>query len=250
MLKPKGRAERLLLVGSWGAGKTNSYMTIARWLAQTESPAQMFVIDPDFKARLDPNADLSNLHIYDELEHWVDYKNVAIKARAEAVKGRNDWLVVDMCDKIWNAAQAGYTEMAFGQDVDDFYVAWRKEDTKGGNPFNADWGKDWQAINRLYDTFMYNVTRFPGHVLLTTSPEPMREDEKDKEVIRLYGKWGIKPAGQKRLGHLAADCLLLSQSGSGWVYSQMRGTGRQDFKNEPLRDFVMDYLVGKAGWEL
>lgn len=250
MLRSTGRAERLLLVGSWGSGKTTAYFKIAEWLNRTESPAQMFIIDPDYKARLDPNADLPNVHIYDELEHWVDYKSTAQKAREAGERGRGDWLVVDMCDKVWNAAQAGYTEMTFGMDVDDFYVAWRKEDTKGGNPFNADWGKDWQAINRLYDTFMYNVTRFPGNVLMTTSPEPVREDEKDKEIIRLYGRWGVKPSGQKRLGHLAADCLLLTQSKEGWSFSQMRGTGREEFKNQPLRDFVTDYLVKRAGWQI
>lgn len=250
MLQANGRAERLLLVGSWGSGKTTAYFKIAEWLDKTGSPAQVFIIDPDYKAALDPNAMLPNVHIYDELETWREYKNAAVKCREQAEKGRGDWLVVDMCDRVWNAAQAGYVEMTFGVDVDDFYVAWRKEDTKGGNPFNADWGKDWQAINRLYDGFMYQVTRFPGNVLMTTSPEPMRDDEKDKDLIRLYGKWGIRPAGQKRLGHLAADCLLLTQTSKGWSYSQMRGTGREEFKNEPLDDFVMSYLIGKAGWTL
>lgn len=250
MLQSNGRPERLLLVGSWGSGKTTAYMTIAKMLDLTGSPAQMFVVDPDYKAHLDPNAGLPNIHIYDDLEHWTDYKSSIRKCRSSAEKGRGDWLVVDMFDRVWSAAQAGYVEMTFGQDVDEFYVAWRKEDTKGGNPFNADWGKDWQAINRLYDDFVFNVTRFPGNILMTTSPEPVRDDEKDKEIIRLYGRWGIKPAGQKRLGHLAADCLLLTQSKDGWSFSQMRGTGREDFRNEPLRDFVQDYLIKRASWSL
>ena len=250
MLATNGRAERLLLMGSWGAGKTNAYMTIAKWLDQTGAPGQMYVIDCDYKAALDPNATLPNVHIYDELEHWVDYKETAKKCREQGVRGQGDWLVVDMADKVWNAAQAGYTEMTFGMEVDDFYIAWRKEDTKGGNPFNADWGKDWQAINRLYDGFMYNVTRFPGNVVITTGIEAIRDDEKDKDIIKLFGKWGVRPAGQKRLGHLAADTLLLSNTNSGYKYTCIRPTGREEFKNEPLTDFVMDYLVKRAGWTL
>ena len=131
MLQSNGRAERLLLVGSWGAGKTNAYMTIARWLDQTGSPAQVHIIDCDYKAALDPSASLPNVHIYDELEYWRNYKDAAVKCKEQAVRGRGDWLVVDMCDRVWNAAQAGYVEMTFGVDVDDFYVAWRKEDTYG-----------------------------------------------------------------------------------------------------------------------
>lgn len=257
MLQSNGRAERLLLVGSWGSGKTTAYMKIAEWLHRTESPAQMFILDPDFKARLDPNAQLPNIHIYDDLEHWTDYKATIVKVRSEAQPGRGDWLVVDMMDKVWEAAQAGYVEQTFGVEVDDFYVAWRKsnvkdaDEGKGGNPYDADWGKDWQAINRLYDGFVFNLTRFPGNVLMTTSPVIVDEkNERNREHLRMYGKFGVKPGGQKRLGHVAADCLLLSQTANGWVYTQMRGTGRSEFKAEKLNDFVMNYLCGKAGWAL
>lgn len=250
MLQSNGRPERILLCGKDGSGKTKAYWDIAEWLNNTGSPAQMFVLDPDYKARFDPRHPLPNVHIYDELEHWQDYKSSAIKARGEGVKGRGDWLVVDMANRVWDAAQAGYAEMAFGVDVDDFYVAWRKQDTAGGNPFNADWGKDWQAINRLYDMFMFQVTRFPGNVLMTTAVDTITEQEKDREVIRKYSKWGVKPAGQKRLGHIPADLILLQETANGWSMSQMRGTGREAFKNEPFGDFVTAYLVGKAGWSL
>lgn len=250
MLQSNGRPERLLLCGRDGTGKSKSYWDIAEWLNNTGSPAQMFVIDPDQKARFDPRYPLPNVHIYDELEYWRDFKSSAIKARAEGVKGRGDWLVVDMMEKVWSAAQAGYAEMAFGVDVDDFYVAWRKQDTDGGNPFNADWGKDWQAINRLYDMFVFQVTRFPGNVLMTTAVDTVTEKEKDREVIRRYSEFGVKPAGQKRLGHLPADLLLLQETNKGWTMTQMRGTGREPFKNIPVTDFVTSYLVARAGWSL
>ena len=260
MLQSNGRAERLLLVGSWGSGKTTAYFKIAEWLHNTGSPAQMFIIDPDYKAALDPNAGLPNVHIFDDLEHWTDYQATVKKIREEGVRGRGDWLVCDMMDKVWLAAQAGYTEQTFGVDTADFYIQWRKQaqektaaeqKKEGGNPFDADWGKDWQAINRLYDTFIFNLVRFPGNVLMTTSPEIMdRDKEKNTEHLRMYGKLGVKPAGQKRLGHIAADCLLMNVTGTGWTFSQIRGTGREEFKNEPINDFVMSYLVGRAGWTL
>ncbi len=103
----------------------------------------------------------------------------------------------------------------------------------------------------MYDTFVYNVTRFPGNVLMTTSPDIIdTKTERDAEVVKLYGEWGFKPAGQKRLGHLAADMIYLKNTATGYKMSQMRGTGRQGFKNEPVGDFVMDYLVAKGRWSL
>lgn len=252
MLHRTGRPERLLIVGKPGTGKTNAYMTIASWLHNTGAPGQVFVIDPDLKARYDPGANLPNVHIYDELEYWTDYKTVSKKVREQGDRSRDDWCVLDMANRVWDAAQAGYAEMAFGQDVDDFYVAWRKDHSgdKGGNPFNADWGKDWQAINRLYDTFMFNITRFPGNVIITTAADPLSEQEKDPEVIRKYSQFGVKPAGQKRLGYLPADELLFQQKGNGWVMTQMRGTGREGFKGEALNDFCLDYLMKHGGWSL
>ena len=136
------------------------------------------------------------------------------------------------------------------------FIDWRKTNvsdpskSKGGNPFEAAYGKDWQAINSMYDVFMYNVTRFPGNVLMTAGIQAIAEEEKDKDIIRLFGKWGVRPAGQKKLGHVAADTLLLQSTAKGWTYSQLRGTGREEFKNEPLEDFAMDYLVKRAGWSL
>lgn len=231
-------------------------MKIAEWLDRTESPAQMFVIDPDYKARLDPNSLLPNITIYDELEEWQHLKQAAVTCRESGDRSRGDWLVLDMADRIWADAQRFYTNMALGKDLDDLFIDWRKSNvddptkSKGGNPFEAAYGKDWQAINAMYDTVMYNVTRFPGNVLMTSGIQSIGEDEKDPNIIRMFGKWGVRPAGQKRLGHTAADTLLMQSTAKGWTYSQLRGTGREEFKNEPISDFVMDYLVKRANWTL
>ena len=141
-----------------------------------------------------------------------------------------------------------------GKDFDEFMVAWRKDSLQnekgGGSAFSSAYGADWQVINALYGVFIFNITRFPGNLLMTSALDSVTEDEKDKETIRKYSKWGVKPAGQKRLGHLPADELLFQETARGWVMSQMRGTGRPEFKNEPISNFVTDYLVAKAGWTL
>lgn len=255
MLESKGRPERLLIAGRDGSGKSKSWWDIAEFLHNTGSPAQVFVIDPDLKARFDPRYPLSNVHIFDELEQWQDFRQTAIKCRGKGEKGRGDWLVVEMMSKVWSAAQAGHSQIVFGKDIDDLMVSWRQtsiaENKDGGNPFSgATYGADWQVINALYDTFMFNVTRFPGNVLMTTALDSVTDDEKDKETIRRYSKHGVKPAGQKRLGHVPADLLLFQETARGWTMTQMRGTGRPEFKNEVLDNFVTSYLIAKAGWTL
>lgn len=254
MLQSNGRPERLLIAGRNGAGKTKSYWDIAEWLNNTGSPAQMFVIDPDLKARFDPRYPLPNVHIYDELDEWQDYKKISQKVRGEAERGRGDWCVVDMMSTVWQAAQTGHVELSMGKDFDDFMVNWRREsldnEKGGGSAFSSAYGADWQVINALYGVFIFNITRFPGNLLMTSALDSVTEDEKDKEAIRKYSKFGVKPAGQKRLGHLPADELLFQETNNGWVMTQMRGTGRPPFKNEPIADFVTSYLVPKAGWSL
>lgn len=256
MLASNGRPERLLLCGGPGSGKTSAYMKVAEWLDRTGSPAKMYVIDLDFKARLDPSAGLDNLVIRDDLEEWRSIKGAAIDCRQAGSRENGDWLVVDMMDRLWADAQKFYTNMALGKDLDDLFIDWRKGNVenpstgRGGNPFEAAYGKDWQAINAMYDTVMYNITRFPGNVLMTSGIQSIGEDEKDANIIRMFGKWGVRPAGQKRLGHVAADTLLMQATTKGWTYSQLRGTGREEFKNEPVGDFVMDYLCKRAGWTM
>lgn len=255
MLESKGRPERLLIAGRDGSGKSKSWWDIAEFLHNTSSPAQVFVIDPDLKARFDPRYPLPNVHIFDELEGWQDFKAAATKCRAEGVKERGDWLVVEMMSRVWSAAQAGHSELVFGKEMDDLMVSWRlssiESNKDGGNPFSgAAYGADWQVINALYDRFMFNVTRFPGNVLMTTALDAVTDDEKDKETIRRYSKHGVKPAGQKRLGHVPADLLLFQETAKGWTMTQMRGTGRSEFKNEVLDNFVTSYLIAKAGWTL
>lgn len=254
MLQANGRNERILATGRDGSGKTKAYWDWAEWLHNTDSPAQVFVIDPDHKARFDPRYPLPNVHIFDELETWQDYKHAAIKVRAEGQVGRGDVCVVEMMNRVWEAAQAGHAEMVFGQEMDELMVAWRKKgiegSDKGGSPFSSAYGADWQVINALYNKFMFEITRFPGNLYMTSALDSISSEEKDAETIRRYSKWGVKPAGQKRLGHIPADLLLFQETASGWQMSQMRGTGRQEFKNEKFEDFVISYLVGKAGWSL
>ena len=254
MLHRTGRQERLLITGRDGSGKSKGYWDIAEWLHSTGSPAQMFVIDPDFKARFDPRYPLPNVHIFDELEQWADYKQTVIKIRNEADRDRDDWLVCEMMNRVWSAAQAGHAELVFGVEMDDLMIEWRKkgmEDEKsGGSPFSSAYGADWQVINRLYDTFMYHLTRFPGNIYMTSALDTVTADEKDAETIRRYSKFGVKPAGQKRLGHVPADLILFQEVANGWQMTQMRGTGRAPFKGEPISDFVMNYLIAKAGWSL
>lgn len=254
MLHRTGRSERLLVCGREGSGKTKAYFDIAEWLHTTGSPAQMFVIDPDLKARFDPRYPLPNMHIFDELETWRDFKQTAIKVRGEGDRTRDDWLVVDMMSRVWEAAQAGHSEMVFGQEMDELMIAWRKksmdDDKAGGSPFSSAYGADWQVINALYNTFMFNITRFPGNLFMTTALDTISDGEKDAEVIRRYSKFGVKPAGQKRLGHVPADLLWFKETANGWDMTQMRGTGREAFKNEKLDDFVQGYLIKHAKWAL
>jgi hypothetical protein len=261
VLRPNGPYERILLMGEWSTGKSRAWLKVAEWIKKTNAPSQIFACDTDTAwERMGWGLDWPHVHVRD-CENYDQIKGAVEEARKKANSQRNDWLVVDMADKMWDYAQAGFSTKAFGVDITSWLLEVR---AKGENP-GGDYGINWNTINRLYADVMNNIIRFPGHVLLVTPAEQVMQPNRDGKggddpnVRAMFGKLGVKPRGQKALPFQVHTVILCQDKSQGagigpWCMSTAKDrdvgvTPREKMVGAPYNDFVLDYLIKRGGWK-
>lgn len=260
-MKPPSRArEHILATGPFGGGKSTIWRKV--WdhqhseSAALKIPGTMYVIDTDMAAwHICP--DISEECVR-EVQDWPEYMEAIEHFRPLAT--RDDWLVIDRIDPAYKAAQKQYVQQTFGKDFADFFQQW-KMDSSGeakGNPLADGYGSNWQVINAMYDSFMLeNVLRWPGHVIACAAAEPIKMPDKNGQngdpqmIIDAFGRFGVKPAGQKMLGFQFTTVMKMTPKRDGtYTMTAMKQINRPPVLDVKVDDFVMDYLVQVAGWKL
>lgn len=238
--------ERILLMGGWGVGKSTAAVDI--W---EKTDSNMYVIDTTYEA--DRNFDGNNPTSITRVEEWSEYMPAVKKARIKGEVG--DWLVIDRMDTVWEQAQNGFVEEVFGKSADEWFLEYRKE--KSGHPLAGEYGMNWNVIKKMYGAFMTEVMRFPGNVLVTARAENVTQPNRDgtggdsPEIRQEYGKFGVKPAGEKNMPFLFHTVLWLNEPQQGqWVFTTVRDRGREQVKGKAMKSFVESYLVEVAGWNI
>ena len=241
--------ERILVMGGPGSGKTYGWLRLANHFKQSK----FYVIDSEVGAgrSLQEFPDLDNVQIHTVVD-WTEYR----KAEKEVVEkaGENDWVVVDMVDKAWAAVQRYYIGEIFDQEMGNYFLEARKKLKKDAKSLFAGrdaalkgW-TDWPTINRLYEDFIFPIIyRSQAHLYLVTAAQAVSEDD-DKEVREIYGPYGVKPAGQKALGHQPDTVLLFAHGRDGYYMTTIKDRGgRKYFDRARLHNLYLQY--GKiAGW--
>lgn len=249
MLRPPvpTRRERILAMGSFGTGKTTAWLTIAQWAHVTGSDAQFYVIDTDAAVAhmIESHPARERIHVHHAFE-WTEYEE-GIERYLPALRPQ-DWLVVDFVGTAWEAVQDWYVAQIYKTSIDDFFVEARQS-AKSGNPLDG-W-KDWSVINRVYKSWINRVIfRNPAQVFLTAQAEGVRDTD-DRSVKQIYGKVGMRPRGQKALGHQVHSILLFSALRPSEVtLTTVKDRERRVVESERLNDFTVEYLMGVAGWEM
>jgi DNA polymerase III delta prime subunit len=252
VLRTEGPKERILLMGPWGVGKSTAILNIAEMMEQTNAEGTVHVVDTTYEAERNLQGQ-TNTEIH-SVETWDEY--ISAVKRIREVGGPSDWLAVDRIDPVWDQAQAGYSEKAFGKDIDQWFLEY-KAAGKEGHAFSGEYGTNWVAIKRMYEAFMTEVMRFKGHVIATAKAVPVQEPNRDgkggdnPDLRAEYGKFGVRPAGEKNLGFMFHTVLLLSEVKQGeYTYTTVRDRRREQQKSRSLTGFVPSYLIGVAGWKL
>jgi hypothetical protein len=254
--------ERIMAFGHEGSGKSSGILSIAR-----RSPdAKFWVIDNDnaYDRLLETEfTDVWNMeNVLFAGEHFGkrplnDWDNVvgAIKYATDNMD-RDDWLVIDMVSKLWSVVQEAFIDKVFDRDIDDYFMHIRQLKAKAGDDKKAlgamDGWKDWPVINSMYSQRVADkLLNCPGHLYVVAESQKI-SDEDDKGIRDLYGPFGVKPAGQKRSGHIMQTVMFFTKNSRTQEYkmSTIKDRGRAMWTDDVFQDFAIDYLVNTAGWEV
>lgn len=248
-LRYEGRArERILAIGQPGTGKTKGWVDIAKTLHSTKGEGKLYVIDSDdtVERMLDTEAsEFADRIEYRVTYDWPQYTD-ALK-HFESVMQPHDWLVADMIGPAWDAVQEYYVTQVFSQGVDDFFLEARKANKRGAA---LEGWKDYSVINRMYRTWSNALMQAPGHLYATSPVDAIRADSEDKATASLYGAYGVKPRGQKHVGHIFHTVLWLQQTPRDWVMTTIKDRGRDYWQGQAITNFALSYLVKTAGWKV
>lgn len=253
--------ERIVTMGGTGSGKSYQWLKMAEVLLP--SGAEFYVIDTDeaipfmletqFPHLMPENG--GNVHVKPAFD-WPNYKEALEWSLGSAVD--KDWLVGDMVDNAWSAVQRHFVGEVFDESMGDYFLEVRKKIQESGKTSKSimrdvfkGW-VDWPVINRLYDDWMLPlVYQAKCHVYLTTKAQPVTAED-DPSVKLAFGELGIRPSGQKNLGHQCHTVLLFVYKGEeNWEVTTAKDRGgRKYFRKTKLTSLYKQYLVAKAGWSL
>lgn len=243
--------ERILVMGVQGVGKSRGLLSVARRMPD----AQFHVLDNDFAYRrllateFEDVDRVGNVEVH-FVDEWDDY--LPLIKKLNGTLGPNDWLAVDSMTPTWDAVQGWYTEKIYGKDIDEWFLAVRKlREQNQSDKKNAAMlpGVDWQVINKVYFKLYSTILQCPGNVWLTAELQKVDDEHDGKEIKGLYGAYGVRPKGQKRLGHIVQTVLLMSKSRVGqYSLTTIKDRGRRELEDQPITDFAKDYLMKVAGW--
>lgn len=255
------RRERILSFGGEGSGKTTQWCQIAAWYRRTKNPAKFYVLDSDVTvdAMADGWDDFYDNVVPFDVANWDDYKTQLADAESQRDPSRGDWLVVDRGDLAWSSVQDYYVEVVLEQDVEQWMIAHAKGEAKGQHPLSGEWGMNWFYINRLYQNWIVPVMRWKGHVFITAAEKQIIKAKdgsvrEDKEVLNLYERYMVRPEGQKNLGHQVHTVLRSINASEPrkqeWRVTTIKDRQREMLVSARMEDFVLNYLVEVAKWEM
>lgn len=218
-------------------------------------PGRLFVLDTDRAAfHICPEIDEDCVR---EAYEWPEYME-AINHFTDLAQP-DDFLVVDRIDPAYTETQSNYIREVYGKSAAEFYKQWKikSEGDATGTPLADAFGSNWQVIGKDYHEFITKVLRWPGHVIACCAGEPVRQPDRNNkggdapEIRDAFGRFGVKPAGQKMLGFQFLSVILMNpKSNNQYSMTAMKQINRPPVLDVPVKDFVMDYLVNVAGWRL
>lgn len=281
--------ERILGFGVQGTGKSNALLTIARkcptdtfYVMDNDYGSYIRLLETDFTDIMarEPTEDIGKLEeeiekeaskahkqapssvvihgnvvVFDiDMYDWEPY--LVVTPVVVRRMSRDDWMVVDNLTVPWDSVQNWYTEKVFDQGIDEYFLEARIKKASSKNQkeresssLNALEGwVDWSVINPQMFKFYATLLKCPGHQYWTAETAKLDKDE-DKEVRAVYGPYGVKPKGQKKLPHMPHTVLLMTKSRAGeYELTTIKDRGREELVGVECGNFVVDYLQKVAGW--
>jgi len=266
--------ERVLVMGPYDAGKSHQWLTMAKWLRPTG--AQFYCIDSDdaieymLKEKKQFQGlsakDGGNVHVHAAYEYD---EFIAAQKKIAPLVVPQDWVILDMMEMPWKKTSDYFVLKLHEETKAEYLLDARKKMLAVGDKTSKgkeaqllstalQGRKDWPVINAFYDEFIMPIVyQWKCHVYATTRADEISKDD-DPETISLFKGIGLKPAGQKALGHQFHSIFLFThtrgtkQRPKGtWHITTVKERGdRPYFFEETLTDLYMQYMVDRAGWDI
>ncbi len=281
--------ERILAMGITGSGKSYHWLKMAEILLPTGAifrcldtdSAISYMLQTQFPRLLPENGGNVYVHAaYDWPEYkagvtWLRQKGFSqdqlknldqyLKKAYTTPMQDKDWAVVDMADDAWSTVQSYFVGEVFDEDIGEYFLEVRRQLQERGGKSKVSKGNatsimpeglsgwiDWVVINKLYNDWIKPIVyQIPCNVYATAKVDKLDRGSKDIEMMMLFGDLGIKPSGQKRLGHQMHTVFLFIPGADKWYITTAKDrAGREYFKKTPLVSFYHQYLVAKAKWPI
>ena len=208
--------------------------------------------------------------VYESSDKWVEDGGNVVVFHCEGWEGNvaaireiarranvDDWWLLDTGSVVWANVQEYFTSKVFDASMADYFLKVRMEkqqaNTLGKSLSALDGWVDWSVINPLYkDKVAKFLVNPPCNLIVITEQAEVSSDDKDKETLGLYSGFGVKPTGQKRLGHQMQTVIQLRRDRLDNYFATTikdRG-GRERLLNQNVTDvgFAEWYLEGVGGW--
>lgn len=255
--------ESHLVFGVNSAGKTRWWANIRKWYELTSTPGHFHILSTEYRhanrtrqAYLDGspgnNFD-TNATIYEttDLDSLMEASERVLKASlATAVDTplgpkSPDWCIVDSIGypKTW--ARDKWLGVNKG-------MTWR-EFLDSGRGMKEIKPHEWGQMAGLYrDWIIPYVLQHPGNKCATAHLKEIRTEgawaEKNREILRMFGPFGVRPDGDDDLGHAFNTVLLMNRGRDGWYMTTVDDPEREYLTDAPVTDAVISYLQPIAGW--
>lgn len=265
MKAPTDIPERILTIGNYGTGKSQSWVSWA-YAQRLSGEGHTYVVNADRYGMVEAaNAkydDWASNVTHEHVDNWLDLR--ATTELYVKVAQPGDLVVIDGIEYAWQWVRDLYVET-------EHRKAHRVLDDNDPFATLPEVKMDWnESINPAYMRFfnLVNDKRNPAHVMYVGAAQPIKVKTEnnawgdDQETVDLFSQWGVRPAGQKALGRSVNTVLLATKRREGFVLDTMKETdttrpymvrekipSEADGSPNPL-GWVTTYLIGRAGFTL
>lgn len=250
--------ERLLLFGGGGSGKTEALLQIARHIGQ----GHVRVYENDISFAWDralatdfQDVDQTGKVTIERADNtWENTLELVTTMVDESDADAGDWIVLDSMTPTWEQVRTWYLKKVYGEDASSYLINLKAEHANDLKAYNAalSASMNYDIINQEYFKLYHQLFLWgkQGGNLAVTAEAAGLGGKEDAETAMIFGHLGVKPAGQKKLHHVASTNLfLVHKSREVWTMSTAKDRNRDDMENAQVDDFALDYLVQVAGWK-
>jgi|GEM_PF-6471961 len=189
-------------------------------------------------------------------QDWYSHREAIGKVCADGTRG--DWGFIDTISQPWEDVQAWYVgKITGGTDLGDWLVENRVnqiEANKGNDGGGGAMLGEWKPINAQWKDYIRNpIIRSKSHLYIASHIKAINTERDSADVRALWKGLGFKADCQKAVPRDVRTVLGLEENrgaGGGWKVTSVKDWERGLLLRTDLKTIPVTYLMGVAGWKM